>query len=82
MNNENAAPVFFEATAIETFPVIEGKKQKNPIKHLWREPRLGTDVKSLTFQIEHELADGKKGAEIAAFSKRLEVKVVRVDFQS
>jgi hypothetical protein len=80
MNTENTAPVFFEVTAIETFPEVEGKKQADPINHLWREARLGTDKASLKFQIEHELADGKKGAEIAAFSKRLEVKVEAVNF--
>jgi hypothetical protein len=75
-------PRFFEATAIESFPAVEGEKQKDPIKHLWREARIGTDIESLTFQIEHELAVGKEGTEIAAFSKRLEVKVEAVNFPS
>ena len=76
----NTTPRFFEATAIESFPAVEGEPQRDPIKHLWREARIGTDIESLTFQIKHELADGKMGVEIAAFSKRLEVKVEAVNF--
>ena len=70
----------FEVTAIESFEAVEGKPDKSPKVHIWKEHRIGTDIASLTFQIEHELADGKKGAGIAAFSKRLEVKVELVNF--
>ena len=73
-------PRVFEVTAIESFPAVEGEKTKDPIVHLWKKDRIGTDAKSLNFQIEHELAVGKKGVEIAAFSKRLEVKVEAVNF--
>ena len=75
-------PKVFEVTAIESFPAVEGEPQQDPKVHLWKKDRIGTDVESLKFQIEHELADGKKGVEIAAFSKRLEVKVEAVNFQS
>jgi hypothetical protein len=76
----NETPQVFEVTAIESFPVVEGKKTKEPKVHIWKQDRIGTDKASLKFQIEHELADGKKGTEIAAFSKRLEVKVDSVNF--
>ena len=76
----STTPKVFEVTAIESFPLIKSEGQKDPIVHLWKKARIGTDVKSLTFQIEHELAVGKAGNEIAAFSKRLEVKVEAVNF--
>ena len=80
MNNENTTPEVFEVTAIEYFPAVEGELQKDPKTHLWRKDRIGTDVESLTFQVEHELVGDKKGVEIAAFKKRLKVTVTAVNF--
>ena len=78
MNNET--PRVFEVTAIESFPDVEGKKTKDPIVHLWKEDRIGTDATSLNFQIKHELSKGKTGDNVAAFFNRLEVKVEAVNF--
>lgn len=76
----NETPRVFEVTAIESFPAVKDVEIAPPIVHIWKKDRIGTDIESLKFQIEHELADGKKGVEIAAFSKRLEVKVEAVNF--
>jgi hypothetical protein len=72
--------VVFAVTAIEYFPTVEGEAQKTPVVHLWNESRIGTDVESLTFEVKHELTGEATGCEIAAFFKRLEVKVEAVNF--
>ena len=70
----------FEVTAIESFPAVEGEPDRSPKVHIWKKDRIGTDAESLEFQIKHELAGEATGVEIAAFYKRLEVKVEAVNF--
>ena len=69
-------PQFFEVTAIEHFELEEGKEAKDPIKHLWREPILGTDVGDVAFQVKRKLASGLKSDKaVQSLSKRLKIDV-------
>lgn len=74
------APQVFEVTAIEYFETKEGADPVDPKVHLWKKDRIGTDAKSVKFQVQHELVADKYGDEIAAFFNRLEVKVEAVNF--
>ena len=74
-------PKVFIVTAIEYFEAVDDKDPKNPVVHIWEGDRIGTDAESLIFQIKTELAEGKKGEEIAAFYNRLKVRVDLVNFQ-
>lgn len=73
-------PKVFKVTAIEFFKAVGEDDPKNPVTHIWEKNRTGTDAESLKFEVQHELAGDKKGEEIAAFFKRLEVKVEAVNF--
>ena len=66
----------FEVTAIEHFPIEDGKEAKDPIMHLYREPILGTDEKDIEFEVKRKLASGlKSGKAVQALSKRLKIDV-------
>lgn len=72
-------PKVFKVTAIEYFEAVGDKDPADPRVHLWEVNRIGTDAKSVKFEVQHDLAGGHKGA-IAAFFNRLEVKVDLVNF--
>ena len=69
-------PQVFEVTAIEHFEIEDGKEAKDPIKHLYREPIIGTDEKDIEFQVKRKLASGlKTDKAVQALSKRLKIDV-------
>ena len=73
----------FKVTAIEYFKAVKDEDPKDPIVHIWEEPRSGTDEKSLIFAVQHELATElayKDSDDIAAFFNRLKVSADLVNF--
>jgi hypothetical protein len=73
-------PKVFEVTAVEYFKAVGEEDPKNPVTHIWKKDRIGTDPASLKFAIQHELAADMGTEEAAAFFNRLEVKVDVVNF--
>ena len=69
-------PQFFEVTAIEHFKADDKGDIKDPIKHLWREPILGTDEGDIEFQVKRKLASGlKTDKAVQSLSRRLKIDV-------
>ena len=69
-------PQVHEVTAIEHFEFEDGKEIKDPIKHLWNEPIIGTDEADIKFQVKRKLASGLKSDKaVQALSKRLKIDV-------